>query len=155
MTTGAIDLADIQGDILQAYGNRYCYTSYMFVGVADAERGRAWIRDHLDRITTAARWDGPGPDSTFNLALIHARQGEDGRAASTFNLALPHAGLVALGVPTAVIQTFSDEFCHGMAGRADDLGDLGRNAPARWDDGLGTGSAHVLVTINALTPEAL
>lgn len=136
MTTSPIDLADVQGDILQAYGNRYCYTSYMFVGVADPARGRAWVSDHLDRITTAARWDGPGPESTFNVTLTHA-------------------GLVALGVPPAVIQTFSDEFCQGMAGRAEELGDLGRNAPAGWNDGLGTGSAHVLVTINALTPEAL
>jgi Dyp-type peroxidase family len=136
MTTGAIDLADIQGDILQAYGNRYCFTSYTFVAVADAARGRAWISDRLDRITTAARWDGLRPESTFNLALTHA-------------------GLVALGVPAVLIQTFSDEFNEGMASRADDLGDLGDNAPAHWNDGLGTGSAHVLVTIKALTSEAL
>ena len=54
-----IDLADIQGDILRAYGNRYDRTSYVFVGVGDAaarrERGCAGCSSN---VTTAVDWRG-------------------------------------------------------------------------------------------------
>jgi Dyp-type peroxidase family len=136
MTAAGIDRADVQGDILQPYGRRHPYASYVFVGVADAARGRTWLSEQIDRVTTATHRDGPRPDSTFNVALTHA-------------------GLVALGVPPAVVETFSDEFCQEMANRATELGDLGRNAPSSWDEGLGTGRAHVLVTVKARTREAL
>jgi Dyp-type peroxidase family len=136
MSSIAIDRADIQGDILQPYGKSYPYASYVFVGVSDAAGGRRWLSGQIDRVTTAAHRDSPGPDSTFNVALTHA-------------------GLIALGVPDRVIATFSDEFLQGMAGRAGELGDLGANAPSNWSEGLGTGAAHVLVTIKAQTREAL
>ena len=61
MTTSALDLADIQGDILRAYGNRYSRTSYLFIGVADADKGRTWLGDRMTasprqcRGTTAGR----------------------------------------------------------------------------------------------------
>ena len=136
MTTAPIDLADIQGDILQAYGNRYRHTSYMFIGVGGTSRGRAWLSEQVDRVTTGVPWNGSRPDSTFNIALTRA-------------------GLAALGVPTAAIGSFSDEFCQGMAARADQLGDVDQSAPTNWNAGLGTGEAHVLVTINALSPSDL
>ena len=36
-----IDLADLQGDILRAYGNAYAHTAYVFFRIDDARRGRA------------------------------------------------------------------------------------------------------------------
>ena len=131
-----LDLADIQGDILQAYGNRYLHTSYVFVGIADAAAGRAWLSEHVDRVTTAVRWNGDRPQSTFNIALTCS-------------------GVGALGVPPATIETFSNEFRQGMGARAAELGDVGANASEHWDPGLGTGEAHILVTINALDRAAL
>ena len=136
MTAVSIDLADIQGDILRAYGNRYPHTSYIFIGVGNAAHGRVWLSDRVNRVTTAVPWDGRRPESTFNVAVTRT-------------------GLAALGLPEATIGTFSAEFCQGMAGRAGELGDGDRSAPAHWDSGLGTGEAHVLVTINALGPSAL
>lgn len=131
------DLADIQGDILRAYGNAYKRTSYVFVSVDDAERGRAWLRALIDRVTTAEPWGGAKPDTTLNLALTRP-------------------GLAALGVPEAVIETFSKEFRQGMAERAELLGDIGESDPARWEGGLGRGAAHhVVATINAKTQEQL
>jgi Dyp-type peroxidase family len=131
-----IDLADVQGDILQAYGNRYRHTSYVFIGVGDAAAGRAWLSGHVDRITTAVRWNGNPPQSTFNVALTWA-------------------GLTALGVPPATVESFSEEFRQGMASRAAELGDAGATGPEHWEPGLGTGEAHILVTINALNRPAL
>jgi Dyp-type peroxidase family len=126
----AIDHADLQGDILRAYGNRFDRTSYLFVGVGEPERGQACLRGLLDEVTTAVAWDGAGPDSTLNVAFTHA-------------------GLHALGVGPVLAQSFSSEFRAGMAARARALGDVGVSAPDRWGNRLGTGDAHVLVTINA------
>jgi len=131
-----IDLADIQGDILRAYGNAYARTTYVFLEFGDAAEGRAWLRDRVDEVTTAEPWTEGKPDCAKNLAFTYA-------------------GLAALGVPQPALDSFSGEFCKGMSGRADLLGDTGPSAPSGWDDGLGVGRAHVLVTLNARSDETL
>jgi len=133
---GLIDLADMQGDILRAYGNRFDRTTYVFVGVGDAANGRAWLRGLLEQVTTAVRWEGEGPLSTLNVALTCE-------------------GLKALGVAPRMVESFSKEFRQGMAGRAKELRDVGASEPGGWNEGLGTGDAHVLITINARTAGAL
>ena len=42
-----------------------------------------------------------------------------------------------------------------MAARAERLGDRGPSAPANWEPGLGTGEAHVLVTLYGVDEERL
>jgi Dyp-type peroxidase family len=132
-----IDYADIQGDILRAYGDSYARTSYVFLTVGDAAAGRAWLSDRVAAVTTAV--DLPAGQ----------------RPQTTFNLAFTSAGIAALGVPASAVATFSDEFNEGMAGRAAELGDVDASAPDQWDANLGTGQAHVLVTINARSETAL
>jgi Dyp-type peroxidase family len=128
----ALELADIQGDILRAYGNSYDCTSYAFVRVdCEPEQARAWLAGVVDHVTSAAPWTE--------------------KPLTTLNVALTARGLAALGVPDTTIATFSDEFRQGMAARAEQLGDTGPCAPQTWDEGLGTGEAHVLLTINAQT----
>ncbi|MHB8243297.1 MAG: Dyp-type peroxidase [Solirubrobacteraceae bacterium] len=134
--THAIDYADIQGDILRAYGKRYERTSYMLLHIDHAPGGQAWLGVLLGQVTSAAPWSGSGPDTTLNVALTYT-------------------GLKALGVPGDILETFSDEFREGMAARAEILGDLGESAPANWESPLGSGTAHVLVTINALDAQLL
>jgi Dyp-type peroxidase family len=126
-----IDLRDLQGDILRAYGNDYDHTSYAFVRIdCEPEQARAWFAGLLDHVTTAEPW-------------------KDGKPLTTLNVAVTAAGLKALGVSDAVVDTFSKEFREGMAARATRLGDVGPSAPGDWEPGLGTGDAHVLLTINA------
>ena len=140
-STTALDLADIQGDILFAYGNAYVCTSYVFVNLDGAD-GREWLSGLADRVTNAERWSlGPG--------------GETIKPATTLNVAVTAAGLAALGLSHDLLMTFSTEFRGGMAARAAALGDVGPSAPEHWHGGLGTGAAHVLVTINALSAELL
>ncbi len=133
----SFELEDIQGDILRAYGNAYDCTTYAFVKVSGVRAGRAWLKELAARVSDAAPWTGPA------------------KPPHHVNVALTHAGLVALGVPEEVLAGFSDEFKLGMAARATRLGDVGPSDPKHWAGGLGTGDAHVLVTVNALDPEPL
>ncbi len=127
-----MDLGDIQGDILRAYGNDYGHTTYAFVHIeCPAEQARAWFSGVVDHVTTAEPWP----------------KGE--KPVTTLNVAVTAKGMRALGVSDAVRDTFSTEFRAGMAERSVLLGDVGPSAPGTWEDGLGTGEAHVLLTINA------
>ena len=127
-----MDLADVQGDILRAYGNDYDCTSYAFVNIGcPPEQGRAWFAGLLDHVTTAEPWP------------------EGSKPLTTLNVSVTAAGLRALGVSDAVIATFSGAFREGMAPRATLLGDVGPSDPKQWEKGLGSGEAHVLLTINA------
>ncbi|HTN22500.1 MAG TPA: Dyp-type peroxidase [Solirubrobacteraceae bacterium] len=131
-TNVRMDLADIQGDILRAYGNDYDCTSYAFVHIdCGAEQAREWFAGLIDHVTTAEEWPaGEKPDTTLNVAVTAA-------------------GLRALGVSEQVVGSFSHEFKDGMANRSALLGDVGPSDPKSWEPGLGSGEAHVLLTINA------
>jgi len=130
-----IDLRDLQGDILRAYGNDYDHTSYAFVRIeCPPEQARAWFSGLLDHVTTAEPW-------------------KEGKPLTTLNVAVTAPGLTALGVSKDVVDSFSKEFVSGMSERATRLGDTGVSAPGSWDKGLGTGEAHVLLTINAQAAE--
>ncbi|MBJ7329242.1 MAG: Dyp-type peroxidase [Solirubrobacteraceae bacterium] len=131
-TAVALDLHDIQGDILLAHGNAYTRTTYVFVGIDEPTRGRDWVGAMLEHVTTAVL----RPSSE--------------RPPRAINLAFTAAGLRKLGVPERAMKTFSAEFLEGMAGRAEVLGDTGPSAPSTWDEGFGRGAAHALVTVNAL-----
>lgn len=131
-----IDYADIQGDILRAYGNAYDRASYVLVHVEAAAGGQAWLAGLLGQITNAEHWSGPKPTTTLNVAL-------------TFT------GVRALGVSDRILASFSAEFREGMAARAELLGDVGPSAPTNWEAPLGSGDGHVLVTIKAHTAEHL
>jgi Dyp-type peroxidase family len=132
-----VDYADIQGDILRAYGKSYDRTSYMLVHIESAAGGRAWLGGLLGQVTNAEQWPANWQPET------------------TLNVALTCTGLQALGVSDDVLGTFSDEFREGMAARSTTLGDTGDGAPTNWEKPFGTGAAHVLATINAKTTELL
>ena len=129
-----IDLADVQGDVLRGY--TYPSVSYLFLKIVDPERMRALMGRMLAQVSTAESWDG-GPPPT----ALHA--------------AFTCAGLQALELPDDLLATFPDEFREGMAARAERLGDRGPSAPATWEPGLGTGEAHVLVTLYGVDEERL
>ncbi len=49
----------------------------------------------------------------------------------------PIAGLKALGVPPASLDSFAAEFRQGMAARAAELGDVGDSSPTEWEISTG------------------
>lgn len=48
-------------------------------------------------------------------------------------------------MPEGSLATFPPEFQQGMAARAAELGDIGENAPERWEKPLGTQDVHLVV----------
>jgi deferrochelatase/peroxidase EfeB len=123
----ALDLADIQGNLLRGY--RSANARHFALEVRDRAEGAAFVSGLVSgdekqspQVTTAEVWDAK-PRYQLNVGL-------------TF------AGLRKLGVPDGVLGDFPVEFQQGpavRAGLADSdypggvgLGDVGESAPAHW-----------------------
>jgi Dyp-type peroxidase family len=128
------DADDIQGNIIRPY--RFPVAVHLFLGVPDPGLGRAFVGRVAERVTNAAQWIGAKPASTVNLGFTWR-------------------GLLALGVAGRILDGLPPEFRQGMAARATQLGDTGGSAPRHWDAGLGTGDAHVLLSVNARSAATL
>lgn len=122
-----LDHDDIQGNVLRGYG--FPAAAYLFVHVEDEQAGRQYLGGLVEPVTSDAEWVEGDPDVAWNVAVTAE-------------------GLKALGVPPEYRQTFGKAFLEGPKARAEDLGDIGPSAPSRWVQGLGDGTAHVLVTVN-------
>jgi Dyp-type peroxidase family len=122
----AVDLADVQGNLLRGY--TYPCAAYLFLHVLDPDRARALLARMVPQVATAEPWTAGEPPSALDIAFTAS-------------------GLAALDVP---LDSFPDAFREGMAARAQRLGDRGPSAPSGWEPGLGTGEAHALVTIHAV-----
>jgi Dyp-type peroxidase family len=124
-----LELADIQGNVLRGYP-RLNYATLLWIRVGDSARGRAWLGEVADGVTTEA---GPKPTQTAR------------------NVALGFAGLRAMGVPEELLRRFPEEYREGMEARATRLlGDTGDSAPELWEPGLREKQGgHVLLMLQA------
>ena len=139
-----LDLADIQGNIVKAYG-RYGFpvARHIFFHITKAQAGRDFVSNVTPLITTSVPWrDGSKIPSV------------------AFNIAFTYQGLRELDVPDDTLHGFPDEFSMGMKARRDIIGDTGPNHYSHWDpiwnlEQEGENQyVHVMVSINAKT-EAL
>jgi Dyp-type peroxidase family len=127
----ALELQDIQGNVLRGYG--FPHAGHLAVRVLDGASGRRLIRDLLPGVTAATPWVGIKPPTTLNVAVSYA-------------------GLCALEVDGEHLRSFAPEFRQGMQARAEQqLLDTGSSHPATWEDGLRAGDIHVLVSVHART----
>jgi Dyp-type peroxidase family len=126
--SSTLELTDIQGGILHPRPSPYVGT-YLLLRIDDRRDGRELMRRLSDVVTAAADWT-PDRDAWLNVALTYH-------------------GLEALGVPAASLATFAPEFREGMAARAGQLGDVGVNAPEKWEGPLGTPDVHVALAVVA------
>jgi deferrochelatase/peroxidase EfeB len=155
----ALELPDIQGFILRGYRMPMVRHFLLSVGNAAAARkllGRLVSGDEANapQITTAENWHvgfAPGPGDNPSEA---PRLKPD----YCLNVGITWPGLVALEVkdrvPALSFKSFG-AFTAGAAERAKLVGDTGPSAPENWLGGFGKGSDHILVTLHALSPEAL
>jgi deferrochelatase/peroxidase EfeB len=156
---GALDLGDIQGFIVRGYRMPMVRHFLLTVSVpAEARKllGRLVSGDERDapQITTAEDWHvgfEPGPGD--NPADVPRRKPD-----YCLNLGITWPGLLALEiedrVPTLSFKSFG-AFVAGAAERAKLVGDSGESDPQHWVGGFGKGSDHVLVTLHAISPEAM
>jgi deferrochelatase/peroxidase EfeB len=166
-----LDLADIQGGVLRAYGRQgFPKARYFFLNVRDAAKGRQFVETLRPRITTAARWVNPKRGEPLtrtrhpHLIDVVRAQGEDDypgkvqlfKPKVAINIAFTFYGLVALEVPTRTLRGMPDEFIDGMEKRAAVLGDtpwLATRDPV-WRNSSGATAVHILVSMNAEMDEA-
>lgn len=133
----ALDLADVQGNILRSYGTSYRYVRHLILQVAEPGEARAALRD----MTTG---DRSTPEVT--TAAIKPR---DHKLTWCLNVGITYRGLEALGLPGSSLCSFPPEFRQGMVARAARLGDVGSSAPATWIGRLGDpGRIHLVVTLH-------
>jgi deferrochelatase/peroxidase EfeB len=154
-----LDLGDIQGFILRGYRMPMVRHFLLTVGApAEARRmlGRLVGGDESDapQITTAEDWHvgfEPGPGD--NPADAPHRKPD-----YCLNLGITWPGMLALEikerVPALSFKSFG-AFVEGAAERAKLVGDSGESAPQHWIGGFGKGSDHVLVTLHAISPDAM
>jgi len=125
--TKQLDLLDIQGHVLRAYGRfHYPVARYIFLNIKDESIGRDFVGAISKKVTTAVEW-GNGP-------------GQVEQPPWTVNIALTYQGLKQLGIPRSSLIGFSPEFVSGMKERKDILGDDG---PARLNIGIRYGAKTV------------
>jgi deferrochelatase/peroxidase EfeB len=158
-TQTALDLADIQGFILRGYRMPMVRHFLLTVDVPVEARkllGRFISGDEADapQITTAEDWHvGFEPGPADDPAQVPRRKPN-----YCLNVGITWPGLVALEVkdrvPTLSFKSFA-AFVAGAAERAKLVGDTGVSDPQHWIGGFGAGSDHVLVTLHALSPEAM
>ncbi len=126
----ALDLADIQGNILRAYGRQgFPKARYVFLHIKNQKDGRDFVDRIRPSITTAVRWDESRAHYPEGGGVVVPRP------KVTINIAFTFYGLYALGLPTTTLRDLPSEFIEGMGLRAAILGDRGPdpNAPWSWD----------------------
>jgi len=142
-----LDLEDIQGNIVKAYG-RYGFplARFVFYRVEDAEKGRLFVQRVTPLVTTSAPWSKKLKVDIPAVAI---------------NIAFTYEGLKSLDVPTDTLHGFPDEFTMGMKARRAILGDTGPNHYKHWDsiwnhpDDPTAQSVHILIGINGKSDKAL
>jgi len=145
-----LDLADIQGNILSAYGHEgFPKGRFMVLHVARAEAGRAFLSRLRPQVTTALRW--PSTRKPYPPGTVYQKRPE-----VALNFGFTFRGLLALGVPIRTLRGMPDEFIDGMPARADILGDSRpRPISEQWDPVWLAGTnnpaerVHILLTLNA------
>lgn len=157
--TPTLPLEDIQGFILRGYRMPMVRHFLLSVGEPAAARkllGRFASGDEADapQITTAKDWHvgfAPGPRDNVDGA---PRCKPD----YCLNVGITWPGMVALEmkdrIPSLSFKTFG-AFLMGAAERAKLVGDTGPSGPENWFREFVNGRDHVLVTLHAISPDAM
>jgi len=124
-----VDYGNVQGLVRYGYG-RMTEACFLLLRIDDPVAARSWLR--TAPVTTAVE-SKPPPETALQVAFTYE-------------------GLETMKIPQEVIQQFSPEFMSGMAGeesRSRRLGDVGANAPSRWQWGSAEKIPHVLLLLYA------
>jgi hypothetical protein len=154
-----LDLADIQGFIVRGYRMPMVRHFLLTVSVPAAARkilGRLVNGDEADtpQITTAEDWHigfEPGPGDNPSEPPHH-------KPDYCLNIGITWLGMIALEVkqrvPNVSFKSFG-AFTEGARARAKLVGDTGPSGPENWIDAFQKGDDHMMVTLHAISPEAM
>jgi Dyp-type peroxidase family len=123
-TNTSLELGDIQATALMPRPHPYA-GAYLALRLDDRHAGRELLRRLIPLLDPVSSFD-PGRPVSLGVGLSFA-------------------GLQAIGVPAESLATFPAEFQQGMAARADQIGDVGQNAPEHWEAPLGSKDVHLVV----------
>jgi Dyp-type peroxidase family len=127
-----IDRDDIQGNILNGY-SRFWFVCYLLISVPDTRSARRLLGAVVDDVTTAAFWQAAAHPFT------------------ALNVAITYSGFEKLGLSAATLRRFPDAFRQTTRERAKWIGDVGASAPENWEEHIGTGEVHLMVTVHGRT----
>jgi Dyp-type peroxidase family len=117
-----LDLQEIQATVLRQRPAPY-FGSHVTVRVDDAQAGRELLRRLIPHVDSAADWWKP--------------------ASAWLSVVISYAGLEALGLPPASLQSFPEAFRVGMAARSRELRDEGVNDPKNWEPQFAKDQIHI------------
>ncbi len=141
--TKQLDLLDIQGNVIRAYGRfGYPVARYVFLNIKDEAKARDFVGAISKKVTTSVEWG-------------KKENGEIEKPNWTVNIAFTYQGMKELGLPRSSLVGFSPEFVSGMKERKDILGDDGASSPEHWDPiwrenrETRDKDVHIFITLNA------
>ncbi len=114
ISPATVELHEIQATVLRYRPEPY-YGTHVLLHIDDAPSGRQFLRRLAPHVASATDWWCNAGDAWIAVAISYT-------------------GLVALGVPEELLQSFPETFRVGMAARADILLDSGENDPKNWDE---------------------
>jgi Dyp-type peroxidase family len=123
-----LEVGDIQAAVLMPRPHPYA-GAYLGLRIDDRRAGRELLRRLIPLLDPVSSYDPARPVS--------------------LGVGLSFAGLQALGVPAESLASFAPEFRQGMAARGAEIGDVGENAPERWETPLGSKDLHLVVAVLA------
>jgi Dyp-type peroxidase family len=133
VSSASVDFSNIQAIVVRPYG--YPFSRHLFFHFAASASAKSFLRDLLARVTTAD-------------------QALDSKPEPLLNVGITYRGLVALGVPPAILDSFDAVFKEGPDGGA--LGDLAPEAAPGtwWEKQFLTDDVHCIISIYCRTESA-
>src|SRR5579872_1335507 len=135
-----LEFSDIQGIALSAHAHAK-YSRVLFLQIQDVKLAKAWLKNMLPQIATAARRPkgSPKPEAAAQIAMTAP-------------------GFIKLGLSQDAMGTFPREFTQGMGHgeRTRVLGDVDDSAPEKWQvGGSNTPEVHIMLMFYATGPQKI
>lgn len=130
-----LKLSDIQATVLRPRPSPY-KGEYVVLRIDSADQGREMLSRIIPYVAPAEEWWIPSVPAWLGIAFTCQ-------------------GLKALGLSQESLDSFPEEFCQGMAARAEILKDSGENAPSNWEYPFGTSDMHVALAIYSTDDKSL
>ncbi len=129
-----LDLADIQGFILQSYNMPL--VRHFVLKINSAYGAKHFISGLVNGVPAS------NPQITTALQL-------EGKPDYCLNIGFTFEGLKSLKLSATSLSSFPDEFVEGSIKRAERIGDIGDSTPENWKGKLNTSEVHILLSLFA------